>query len=152
MTYLGKEGFACGTRCREKLYRLTVKWTSSKSSSQRLSLHFKNAFYWLLQVYCITQKMHISQEWAFLWVFLKCHETYLFVLFHLKLYMHLTKRNRSNCRFSDLQLLAWKLIKLQLLAWKLIKSRISFFKPSVSFSLNIASPFSVMTHNSPVTF
>ena len=28
----------------------------------------------------------------------------------------------------------------------------SFFKPSVSFSLNIALPFSVMTHNSSVTF
>ena len=41
---LGNEEFALRTRDR-KLYRLTIKWTSSKST-----------FQWLFQVYCITQK------------------------------------------------------------------------------------------------
>ena len=30
MSYLGKEGFAWGTEGREKLYKLIIKWTSSK--------------------------------------------------------------------------------------------------------------------------
>ena len=28
-----------------------------------------------LQVYCISQKMHVSKELAFLWITLLCHET-----------------------------------------------------------------------------
>ena len=42
-----------------------------QDSFQSFSLHFKSTFYWLLQVYCITQKSHISQELAFPWI--KCH-------------------------------------------------------------------------------
>ena len=41
---------------------------------------------------------------------------------------------------------------LRLLAWKLIKLLKSFFKPPLNFSLNIASPLSVMTNNSSVIF
>ena len=47
------------------------------------------------------------------------------------------KRSPSKCKFPDFRLLAWKLTKF-------LKS---FFKPQVSFPLNFASPFSVMTHN-----
>ena len=45
------------------------------------------------------------------------------------------KRNPSKCKFSDFQLLAWKLTKFLML----------FFKPQVSFPLNFASPFSFTT-------
>ena len=33
-----------------------------QDSCQRFSLHFKSTFHWLLQVYCITQKIYICQE------------------------------------------------------------------------------------------
>ena len=45
------------------------------NSCQILSFHFKSTFHWPFQVYCITQKMHISQELAFLWITFQCHET-----------------------------------------------------------------------------
>ena len=48
------------------------------------------------------------------------------------------KRNPSKCKFSDFQLLAWKLTKFLM----------SFFKARISFPLNFASPFSVMAQNS----
>ena len=54
----------------------------------------------------------------------------------------LDKRIQSKCKFSDFQLLAWKLIKFIM----------SFFNPQVSFRLNFATPFSVMTHNSSESF
>ena len=47
----------------------------------------------------------------------------------------LNKKIPSKCQYSDLLLLSWKLIKFLM----------SFFKPPVNFSLNIASPFKVMT-------
>ena len=51
-----------------------------QDSLQRFSQHFKSTFHWLTQVYCITQKIHISgyvcktflEELAFL----KCRETF----------------------------------------------------------------------------
>ena len=122
---LGKEEFAWGTRGRGKLYRLTIKWISSKLS--RLSLHFKSTFHWLLQVYCITQKMHISQVLAFLWITPQCMRQ-LFCTFSSKTLYALDKMSSSKCTFSDLRLLAWKLTKFLM----------SFFKPQVNFSLNIA--------------
>ena len=57
MTYLGKEGFTWG------------------KGLSRFSLHLKSTFHLLLQVYYVTQKMHISQELAFLSITLQCHET-----------------------------------------------------------------------------
>ena len=45
-------------------------------------------------------------------------------------------------KFSDFQLLAWRLNKFFM----------SFFKSQVSFPLNFASHFSVMTHNSSENF
>ena len=69
------------------------------------------------------------------------------VLFHLKsissktLYA-LDKISPPRCKFSDFWLLESKLTKLL----------VSFLKPQVSFSLNFASPFSVVTHNSSEIF
>ena len=54
----------------------------------------------------------------------------------------LDKWIQSKCKFSDFQLLAWKLTKFLML----------FFKPHVSFPLKFASTFSVMTHNSSEIF
>ena len=45
------------------------------------------------------------------------------------------KRSPSKCKFPDFRLLAWKYL-------------MSFSNPYVSFLLNFALPFSVMTHNS----
>ena len=58
-------------------------------------------------------------------------------LFDLNLYMFWTKRSLSKYKSSDFWLLLWKLTKFFM----------SFFKPWVSFPLNFASPFSIMTHN-----
>ena len=64
------------------------------------------------------------------------------VLFHpISLYA-LDNRSLSKCKFPHFRLLAWKLTKYLM----------SFYKPRVSFTLNFASPFSVMTHNSSETF
>ena len=52
------------------------------------------------------------------------------------------KSSPSKCKFSDFRLLPWKLTNFLTL----------FFRPPVSFSLNIATTFSVMTHNSFVIF
>ena len=72
----------------------------------------------------------------------QCHETQLFYIFSSKSLYALYKRIQSKCRFSDFRLLAWQLTKFLML----------FFKPQVSFPLNFASPFSVMTHNSSEIF
>ena len=73
---------------------------------------------------------------------LQCHETWLFCIFSSKSLYALDKMIQSRCKFSDFQLLTWKLIKFLM----------SFLKPQVSFPLNFASPFSVMTHNPPQFF
>ena len=66
----------------------------------------------------------------------------LFCTFSSKTLYALDKRSTSKCKFSDFRLLDWKLTKFL----------ISFFKPQVCFSLNFASPFSVMTHNFSESF
>ena len=71
-----------------------------QDSCQRFSLPFKSIFQWLLQVYCVTQKMHISQGLAFLWITVQYHETKLFCIFHLKLYTLWTKRTHQNTHFQ----------------------------------------------------
>ena len=80
-----------------------------QDNCQRFSLHFKSTFHRLFQVYCITQKMHISQELAFLWITIFSvmrHNSS--VLFHLKFYMLWIKRSSSKCKFSDFWVLSWK--------------------------------------------
>ena len=59
------------------------------------------------------------------------------LLFHLKLYMLWTKGAHQCCDFQTFDCLHENQ-----------PNSLSFFKPRVSFSLNFASPFSVMTHNS----
>ena len=54
----------------------------------------------------------------------------------------LGKRSLSKCTFWDFGLLAWKVTKFFM----------SFYKPRVSFPLNFALSFSVMTRNSSETF
>ena len=81
MTYLGEGRIYVEAQGWEKLYRLTIKLTSSNIVAKDFpytlrvpSLYFKSTSS-VLQVYCITQKIHISQELAFLWFTLQCHET-----------------------------------------------------------------------------
>ena len=61
------------------------------------------------------------------------------VVFHPNLYVLFDKRSPSKFKFSYFRLLAWKFL-------------MSFFKRWVSFPLNFASLFSVMTHNSSAIF
>ena len=80
MTYLGKEGFACGTRGMGKLYRVTIRWTVSKTVLKdfpyTLRVPSTDCFKSIA-----SQKKHIIQEWAFLNNLLffeslfRCHET-----------------------------------------------------------------------------
>ena len=58
-----------------------------------------------------------------------------FCTFSSKYLYALDKQIQSKCKFSDFQLLAWKLTKF----------RMSFFKPHFSFCLNFSTPFSVKT-------
>ena len=81
MTYLGEGRIYVEAQGWEKLYRLTIKLTSSNIVAKDFpytlrvpSLYFKSTSS-VLQVYCITQKIHISQELAFLWFTPQCHET-----------------------------------------------------------------------------
>ena len=76
-----------------------------QDSCQRFS-HFKSTFLSLIQVYCITQKMQVSQNLAFLSTALQCHETELFCTFPAKKLYPLEKSSPSKCTFSRLQLLA----------------------------------------------
>ena len=62
--------------------------------------------------------------------------------FSSKSWYALDKRSPSKCKFWDFRLLGWKLTKFLML----------FFKPHVSFPLNFASPYSVMTQNSSEIF
>ena len=106
---LRKEGFAWGTRGRGKLYRLTIKWTSSKIVVKDFpyTLRVPSTGYIKSNLLHISSgKMHISQELAFLWIAFKCHETWLFCIFSSK--TALDKTSPSKCRFSDLPLLVWK--------------------------------------------
>ena len=61
--------------------QINYKMNLIQDSCQRLSLNFNSTFHWLLQVYCIKQKMHISQESAFLSITLPCQRNNSSVLF-----------------------------------------------------------------------
>ena len=73
---------------------------------------------------------------------LQWYETKLFCTFSSKSLYALDKRIQSKCKFPDFQLLTWKWTKLLM----------SFVKSQVSFPLNFASPFSVVTYNPSETF
>ena len=87
-------------------------WNSPNSS----------CYFWNQQSICLQTLRHSSVSWDIMPLF----------------FYALNKRIQSNCKFSDFQLLTWKLTKFFM----------SFFKPRVSFRLNFATPCSVMTHNS----
>ena len=79
-----------------------------------------------------------SQFFFKLCITLQCHETQLFCTFSSKTVYDVDKRSASKFKFSDFRTLAQKLTKFFM----------SFYKSRVSFLLNLALPFSVMTHNS----
>ena len=64
------------------------------------------------------------------------------VLFIAETLSVIGKRSLIKCKFS----------RFRLLAWKLTKFLMSFFKSRVSFHLNFASTFTVMTRNSSDIF
>ena len=137
---LGKEEFVWGTRGREKLYRLTRKWTSSKKVVKDFPYNLnapstdcfnftasdKKCLFLIFLIFLFGSPLSVMRH-------------NFSILFHLKLYMLWTSPSK------------FKLLDLQLLAWKLIKFLVTFQTTS-HFFLNIASPFTVMTHNSSVAF
>ena len=129
--------FAWRTRGRGKLYRLTIKSTSSTTV-------VKDFPYTLREPSTASSLLHHTKKSIFLKNYLLFGSLFSVmkhnssVLFHLKLYMLWTKRpdqsanfQTSNCSHNFLK---------------------SFFNPPANFSLNIVSPFSVMTHDSSVIF
>ena len=134
-------GFAWETRGRENLYRLPLKWTSSKTVVK--------VFPYTLRVTstdCF--KSIASHENAYFsrinfGSFLSAMRHSCSVLFdQLKLYMLWTNWAHESANFQILQLLAWKLIKLLM----------PFFKPPANVSLNNAPSVHIMTHNSSIMF
>ena len=100
----------------------------SRLATARIKIH---------QISCVIFETK-SQFFFKLCITLQCHGTkLLFTLSSTYLYA-LDKRTQSKSKFSDFQLLTWKLTKFLM----------SFFKPKISFHLNFATPFSVMTHYS----
>ena len=71
MTYLGEGRVCLRDQGKCETTQVNYKINFIQDSCERFSLHF----HWLLQVYCVTEKMHISQELAFLWITIQCHET-----------------------------------------------------------------------------
>ena len=86
---------------------------------------------------CLEPRVSFSSNFVPLFSVMK----QLFCIFSSNSLYALDKRIQSKCKFSYFRLLSWKLTKCFML----------FFKPQVSFPLNFASPFSVMTHN-PLKF
>ena len=56
----GRKGLPGGSEVGENI-QINYKMNYIQVSFQRFSQHFKSTLYWLLQVYCITQKMHFSE-------------------------------------------------------------------------------------------
>ena len=105
---LVKEGFACETRGRGKLYRLTKKWTSFKTVVKEFlaSVPSTDSFKPVAskkKKKKKKKKIHISQELAFLcgslFIVMR-HNSY--VLFHLKLYMLWTKWAHQSANFQKI--------------------------------------------------
>ena len=81
------------------------------------------------------QKLSFSSKFGSLFSVMRDNSPVLFIAETL---YAIDKKRPWKCKYSDIRLLAWKLTKFL----------VSFFKPPVSFSLNNASPFNGMTHNS----
>ena len=76
------------------------------------------------------------------WISIQYHERSFLCTFQAETLCAIGRSSTSNCKFPDLPLLALKFTKFLM----------SFLEPRVSFSLNFASLFSVMRHNSSVHF
>ena len=96
---LGKEGFTWGTRGRGKLYRLTIKWTSSKTVAKdfpyTLRVPSTDCFKSITKI-CIFLKNKFYFESLF-----SVMRYNSYVLFHLKLYMYWTKGAHQNFQTCD---------------------------------------------------
>ena len=95
---LGKEGFAWGTRSRGKLYRFTIKWTSSKTGVKDFPYTLK-----VPPIDCF--KSIASHIFLKNWLFFGSLSWDLTLLYF---FYALDKTSRSKCKFSDFRLLAWK--------------------------------------------
>ena len=132
------------------LFKAQVSSSSSFLSFFSVTMHNSSALFWLKHDIFSTKVAHHSSHfqtcncshynspksscpfWNQESVFLPTLHHYLVS----ETLYDLDKRNPSKKNLSDFRLLAWKLIKFL----------ISFFKPRVSFPLNVASLFSVMTN------
>ena len=97
---LGTEGFSWGTRGRGKLYRLTVKWTSSKTVAKGF------LYTWSVPSTACFNSIALHQKWVFSRISFSLDHSFRFMrhnsspLFHLKLYMLSTKRAHQIANFK----------------------------------------------------
>ena len=96
---LVSEGFVWWTRCRGKLYRLTIKWTSSKTVVKDFPCTLR-ALYIDSFKSIKPQKMDISQKLVFFLSPFSVMRHNSSVVFHLKLYMPWTKRAHQSANFQ----------------------------------------------------
>ena len=92
MICLGEGRVCLGNQWWEETMHINCKMNFIQKSPQRFSLHFKSIF---LRVYCIAQKMYISQELA-----------KLVCAFSSKTLHAMDKTRPSKCKFPDLRLFA----------------------------------------------
>ena len=113
MTHLG-EGLPRGPGVGGN-YTVNYKINFIQWNFQRFSLDFKSTFHWLLQFYCITRKLHISEyvsehfleKLAFL-----CWETLKILLFHRyfsAIFRYFSKffQSISTSHFGTIQIHVW---------------------------------------------
>ena len=100
-THLAVERVCLGDQGKGKIIKINYEKNFIHTSCQKCSLHFKSSLHWLLQVYCITRKMHISQELTFFGSPLSVTRHNFSALFYLKLFILWTKRAHQNSNFRN---------------------------------------------------
>ena len=100
-THLAVERVCLGDQGKGKIIKINYEKNFIHNSCQKCSLHFKSSLHWLLQVYCITRKMHISQELTFFGSPLSVTRHNSSALFYLKLFILWTRRAHQNSNFRN---------------------------------------------------
>ena len=100
-THLAVERLYLGDQGKRKIIKINYEKNFIHNSCQKCSLHFKSSIHWLLQVYCITRKMHFSQELTSFGSHLSVTRHNSSALFYLKLFILWTKWAHQNSNFRN---------------------------------------------------
>ena len=132
---LGKEGFDWGTRGMEKLYRLTIKWTSSKTVVKDFPYTLRVPSTDCFNSIVSHKKCVFLKNYLFLGSFFSVMRHSSSVLFCPKRYMLWTKLAHQSANFQTCDC-----------------SRENWQNSLWHFSFFLMSLFIVLTHNSSVMF